>query len=70
MLGENSALKLSFHVTSIERARQMAAEHGGCVYSAGREWNDGSRTVCDGWDPDGNVLQIFTARRRMAPDRT
>jgi predicted enzyme related to lactoylglutathione lyase len=70
VLRENSALKLSFHVTSIERARQMVAEHGGCVYSAGREWNDGSRTVCDGWDRDGNVLQIFTARRRMAPDRT
>jgi predicted enzyme related to lactoylglutathione lyase len=56
---ESGATKLSFRVDSISRARQTAAELGGLVYGSEREWdNDGSRT-CDGYDPDGNVFQVF-----------
>ncbi len=57
---ETSAIKLAFRVSSISEARETAARLGGCVYPADREWRDGPKTFCDGWDPDGNVFQVFT----------
>jgi predicted enzyme related to lactoylglutathione lyase len=56
---EISAIKLSFPVASISRARHIAAQLGGCVYDADREWEYEKTIVCDGWDPDGNVFQLF-----------
>ena len=56
---ESGATKLSFRVSNISRSRQMATELGGLVYGSEREWNnDGTRTS-DGYDPDGNVFQVF-----------
>jgi predicted enzyme related to lactoylglutathione lyase len=56
---DSGATKLSFRVDRISRSRQTAVELGGLVYGSEREWdNDGTR-VCDGWDPDGNVFQVF-----------
>ena len=59
---DSGATKLSFRVDSISRSRQTAAELGGLVYAPEREWTyDGAR-VCDGYDPDGNVFQLFQER--------
>jgi len=58
---ENSAVKLAFNVDDIARARQMAAQLGGAVYPPEREWHYEGMTVCDGYDPDGNVFQLFTS---------
>jgi predicted enzyme related to lactoylglutathione lyase len=52
-------VKLSFRVDSIARAREAAAGLGGAVYGPDREWVDEAATVCDGYDPDGNVFQLF-----------
>lgn len=59
---ENSAVKLAFQVPDIAEARQVAAELGGAVYPPEREWHYEGMTVCDGYDPDGNVFQLFTSR--------
>jgi predicted enzyme related to lactoylglutathione lyase len=56
---EISAIKLSLPVASLIKARQAAAQLGGCVYAPDREWEYEHTTVCDGWDPDGNVFQLF-----------
>lgn len=61
---EISAIKLSLPVASISRARQAAAQLGGCVYNADREWEYEGTIVCDGWDPDGNVFQLFQPTAR------
>jgi predicted enzyme related to lactoylglutathione lyase len=56
---EASAIKLCFAVESIARSRAVAANLGGCVYASDREWQYEGTTVCDGWDPDGNVFQLL-----------
>jgi len=53
------AIKLSLPVESIAASRQTAAQLGGGVEAPDREWLYESTTVCDGWDPDGNVFQLF-----------
>ena len=58
---DRTAIKLSFCVDSISSSRQTAAELGGLVYGPEREWRYESTTVCDGYDPDGNVFQLFQA---------
>jgi len=58
---ESGATKLSFRVDSISRSRQTAAELGGLVYGPDREWSNDGTTICDGYDPDGNVFQLFQA---------
>jgi predicted enzyme related to lactoylglutathione lyase len=59
---ENGATKLSFRVDSIPRSRQAAAESGGLVFGPEREWRNNETTICDGYDPDGNVFQLFQLR--------
>jgi predicted enzyme related to lactoylglutathione lyase len=56
---ELSAIKLSFAVESLARSRDAAARLGGCVYGTEKEWEYEGTVVCDGWDPDGNVFQLF-----------
>ena len=56
---EIGSIKLSFPVDSIAIARDVASRLGGCVYGSDREWTYESATVCDGWDSDGNVFQLF-----------
>ena len=62
---ETSAVKLAFQITDIAQARELAAQLGGAVYPPEREWHYEGMTVCDGYDPDGNVFQLFT---RKNPD--
>lgn len=61
---ENSAIKLSFRIKDISRSRQTPSELGGLVYGPEREWSDLETTTCDGYDPDGNVFQLFQATER------
>jgi hypothetical protein len=51
-------IKVAFPVASIDRARAVAGELGGQIDSPGRAWQFGDDTVCDGQDPEGNVLQL------------
>ncbi len=61
---EDNAIKLAFHVADIAKARQIAVSLGGAVYPSEREWTYEGMTVCDGYDPDGNVFQLFTSGDR------
>jgi catechol-2,3-dioxygenase len=58
---ENSSIKLALQVTNLAQARQMAGQLGGAVYPTEREWQYEGMTVCDGYDPDGNVFQLFSS---------
>jgi hypothetical protein len=59
---ENGSTKLAFRVESIARSRKTAAEMGGLVYGPEREWIYDGETLCDGYDPDGNVFQLIQVR--------
>src|SRR6476659_7566674 len=51
-----AAFKPVFFVPSISRLRVVVEEHGGVMESA--EWSFNGVTVCDGLDPEGNVIQF------------
>ncbi len=56
---ESVAVKLAYRVSDIAASRQIAPDLGGLVYGPEREWGDDSDRYCDGYDPDGNVFQLF-----------
>jgi len=56
-------IKLFFHVDSIDAIREAAAGLGGELNPPGREWQYQGSKVCDGIDPEGNVVQ-FRERAR------
>jgi len=51
-------IKLVFFVPSIVASRAAAAKLGGELNPPEREWRFDQCTVCDGHDPEGNVLQL------------
>ena len=55
---EDAALKLSFPVAAVADARAVAKEHGGVVDPPEREWQCRGERVCDGHDPEGNVIEV------------
>jgi catechol 2,3-dioxygenase-like lactoylglutathione lyase family enzyme len=55
---ERAAVKLSFPVDSIARARQAAAEYGGELDRGPPRWVVEAQKICDGRDPEGNVFQL------------
>lgn len=55
---ENTAVKLAFPVASITTARQLAQSHGGQLNQPEHEWLFHGLRVCDGQDPEGNVVQF------------
>ena len=55
---ENTAIKLCFAVPSLAAARETAARLGGELNGPEREWAFQGTTVCDGHDPEGNVVQV------------
>ena len=59
LVRETGAVKLAFRVKEIAKARVAAAALGGKVYGADREWQYDGTTICDGYDPDGNVFQLW-----------
>jgi predicted enzyme related to lactoylglutathione lyase len=58
---EDSAIKLSLPVASIVVARAAAPRHGGKIDSPEREWEFSGMRLCDGHDPEGNVIQLRQA---------
>ncbi len=55
-------VKLAFEVDSIASARAMAPEYGGEFLPPEREWDFRGYRVCDGQDPEGNVIQLRERR--------
>jgi catechol 2,3-dioxygenase-like lactoylglutathione lyase family enzyme len=53
-----AAFKPVFFVPSISRVRAIADRHGGVMDPPDREWSFNGVTVCDGVDPEGNVIQF------------
>jgi predicted enzyme related to lactoylglutathione lyase len=60
---EMTAIKLCFPCADLARARETAARLGGSLYGTEREWRSDSATVCDGYDPEGNVFQLLQPLR-------
>ena len=54
----DTPIKLVFTVASIEAARVLAAARGGQIDLPEREWQFREFRVCDGHDPEGNVVQL------------
>jgi predicted enzyme related to lactoylglutathione lyase len=61
---ENTAFKLSFAVDSLAEARSAARDAGGELDAPAKEWEFQGMRVCDGCDPEGNMIQV----REAAPD--
>lgn len=55
---EDAAVKLAFVVPSIDAARPAVAGLGGELDPPEREWRFRGCRVCDGHDPEGNVIQL------------
>jgi catechol 2,3-dioxygenase-like lactoylglutathione lyase family enzyme len=53
-----AAVKLVFFVSSIAGVRAAAEALGGVLDSTDKEWSFQGFTVCDGLDPEGNVIQF------------
>jgi len=53
-----AAWKPVFFVPSISRLREVAEMKGGVIEPPGKEWSFNGVTVCDGLDPEGNVIQF------------
>ncbi len=60
---EETPIKLAFDVSDLAVARENAPALGGLVDPAEREWVWQGRTVCDGHDPEGNVIQLRVSSR-------
>jgi catechol 2,3-dioxygenase-like lactoylglutathione lyase family enzyme len=53
-----AAIKPVFFVESLTRVRTAAGLRGGLMESEDQEWSFQGMTVCDGLDPEGNVIQF------------
>ena len=53
-----AAIKPVFFVSSIARVRELSAACGGVMNAVNQEWSFRGFTVCDGLDPEGNVIQL------------
>lgn len=60
---EDAAIKLFFLVDSLADARAAAPALGGALNPASAEWEWRGLRICDGHDPEGNVIQF---RERIA----
>lgn len=58
-------IKLVFEVKDIAVARNTALNLGGGLDSAEREWTFHGYRICDGYDPEGNVVQLH--QRELDP---
>jgi catechol-2,3-dioxygenase len=57
----NTAFKLAFLVDSLAEARIAARATGGELDAPDKEWDFQGLRVCDGCDPEGNVIQARAA---------
>lgn len=60
---ENTAIKLCLAVADIATARTAAAALGGGLNPPENEWEFRGARVCDGHDPEGNVIQVHARAR-------
>jgi len=60
---ESTPIKLFFLVQSIDAIRKVATRLGGALNPPESEWNFRGGKICDGHDPEGNVVQ-FRERTR------
>ena len=56
-----ASVKLILAVADLAAARSQAALHGGRLRPAEHEWDWRGLQVCDGVDPEGNVIQLRAA---------
>jgi predicted enzyme related to lactoylglutathione lyase len=54
----NLPIKLCFPVARISDARRSALALGGMLNPSAQEWVDRGFRICDGYDPEGNVIQF------------
>lgn len=58
LLREQNPMKPVFKVRSIDAARAAVSDSDGLIFGEDREQTHGSSRYCDGFDPDGNVIQL------------
>lgn len=58
VLREDTAVKLAFVVPDLAAVRTTAPSVGGALLPADREWEFRGQRICDGRDPEGNVVQF------------
>ena len=54
----SAAVKPVFFVRDLNRVRAVAESHGGVMDARDQEWSFQGSIVCDGLDPEGNVIQF------------
>jgi len=54
----SAAFKPVFFVQSLAAVRAIANAHGGAMDASDKEWSFNGVMVCDGLDPEGNVVQF------------
>ena len=57
-LRQQMPVKLCLPVKSIAAARESAASLGGGIKSITEEWKSHKFIACDGFDPEGNLIQV------------
>jgi len=65
---ENTAFKLSFVVDDLAAARAAVRAAGGDLNPPEKEWDFQGQRVCDGCDPEGNMIQLRAAPPDVAVD--
>ena len=67
-----AAFKPVFFVYSLGSVRATVDAHGGTMEPQDKEWSFNGASVCDGADPEGNVIQFreLGRYRREDPPRT
>jgi len=58
----SAAFKPVFFVQSLAEVRAAAKTHGGALEPRRKEWSFDGVLVCDGLDPEGNVIQFRETR--------
>ncbi len=66
----DSAIKLFLSVTDLAQARATAARLGGALNDPELEWETRDFRACDGYDPEGNVLQLRVNTAPALPEFT
>lgn len=66
VLRENVPIKLFLPVRSLTQARLSTQQLGGGMKPSGSEWNGPDFRACDGFDPEGNVVQFREVLRETA----
>jgi hypothetical protein len=54
-----SATKRAFRMKDIAAVRDVAAQVSAMIYSSSKEWQYEGSTLCDGYDSNGNVFQLW-----------